>query len=108
MAGTPDGDGVWEGQAIRVEGGKAVRVSDGTIIGGVITLDQAVRNAVGHMEAPLHDAIAMASANAARAMGVGDRYGVLAAGYAADFIIMDDDLSVRETWVAGERVYAAP
>ncbi|HLB23711.1 MAG TPA: N-acetylglucosamine-6-phosphate deacetylase, partial [Dehalococcoidia bacterium] len=30
LAGTVDGDGEWEGQAIRVEGGKAVRVADGT------------------------------------------------------------------------------
>ena len=108
LAGTDAGESEWEGARIRVEGGKAVRVSDGTIIGGVITLDQTVRNAVAHMGVPLHDAVAMASANAARAMGVGDRYGVLAAGYAADFIVMDDDLRVRETWVAGERVYAAP
>ena len=50
MAGTPDGNGSWEGQAIRVDGGTAVRVSDGTIIGGVITLDQTVRNAVAQMD----------------------------------------------------------
>ena len=67
MAGTPDGDGEWEHQAIRVEGGKAVRVADGTIIGGVITLDQTVRNAVAHMDVTLHDAVAMASTNPARA-----------------------------------------
>ncbi len=106
LAGTDDGESEWEGARIRVEGGKAVRVSDGTIIGGVVTLDQTVRNAVAHMGAPLHDAVAMASANAARAMGAGDRYGLLAAGHAADFIVLDDDLRVQETWVAGERVYA--
>ena len=78
LAGTPDGAGEWEGQAIRVEGGKAVRVSDNTIIGGVITLDQCVRNAVAHMEVALHDAIAMASTNPARAMHLDDT-GVLAA-----------------------------
>ena len=46
LAGTADGDGEWEGQPIRVDGGKAVRIADNTIIGGVITLDQTVRNAV--------------------------------------------------------------
>lgn len=105
MAGTPDGGGEWEGQAIRVEGGKAVRVSDGTIIGGVTTLDQAVRNAVAHMGVALHDALAMASTNAARALGLDGEYGVLAAGRAADFALLDDALSVTETWVAGERVF---
>jgi N-acetylglucosamine-6-phosphate deacetylase len=106
LAGTPDGDGEWEGVAIRVEGGKAVRASDDTIIGGVITLDQTVRNAVAHMGAPLHDAVAMASRNPARAMHRTD-LGVLAPGGAADFILLDDALAVTETWIAGERVFAS-
>ena len=106
MAGTPDGGGEWEGQAIRVEGGKAVRVSDGTIIGGVITLDQTVRNAVAHMGVALHDAVAMASTNAARALGLGGEYGVLAAGRVADFVLLDDALAITETWVAGEVVFS--
>jgi len=106
MAGTPDGAGEWEGQAIRVNGGKAVRVSDNTIIGGVITLDQTVRNAVSHMDVALHAAVAMASTNAARALGLAGEYGVLAAGAAADFVLLDDALAVAETWVAGERVWA--
>lgn len=106
LAGTPDGAGEWEGQAIRVEGGKAVRVSDNTIIGGVITLDQCVRNAVAHMDVSPHDAIAMAAANPARAMRLDD-VGALAPGRAADFILLDDDLHVTETWVAGARVFPA-
>jgi N-acetylglucosamine-6-phosphate deacetylase len=106
MAGTADGDGEWEGQAIRVEGGKAVRVADNTIIGGVITLDQTLRNAVEHLDVPLHDAIAMASANAARALKLED-YGALAAGRVADFVLLDDALEVAETWVAGERVFTS-
>jgi len=106
LAGTADGDGEWEGVRIRVEGGKAVRVSDGTIIGGVITLDQTLRNAVAHLGAPLHEAVAMASTNAASAMRIGDAYGSLAPGRAADFVLLDDDLRVTETWVAGERVWA--
>ena len=103
LAGTPDGDGEWEGQPIRVEGGKAVRVADNTIIGGVITLDQTVRNAVAHLGVPLHDAWAMASTVPARAMRVDDRVGALAPGLAADFVLLDDALAVTETWVAGER-----
>ncbi len=106
MAGTADGDGEWEGQAIRVEGGKAVRVADNTIIGGVITLDQTVRNAVEHLDVPLRDAIAMASTNAARALKLDD-YGALAAGRVADFVLLDDALEVAETWVAGERVFTS-
>ena len=107
LAGTADGESSWEGQQIRVDAGTAVRVSDGTIIGGVITLDQTMRNAVVHLAVPLHDAVAMASGVPARAIGLGDAYGELIAGRAADFVVLNDDLQISETWVAGERIFAA-
>jgi N-acetylglucosamine-6-phosphate deacetylase len=101
LAGTDDGDASWEGQRIRVEGGKAVRIADNTIIGGVITLDQTMRNAVKHLGVPLATAVAMASTHAARAMRVDDRYGAIAPGLAADFALLDDDLNVHLTYVGG-------
>jgi N-acetylglucosamine-6-phosphate deacetylase len=104
LAGTVDGDGEWEGQAIRVEGGKAVRVADGTIIGGVITLDQTVRNAVAHMGVDVAEAWAMGSAVPARAMGT--RSEEMEAGAAADFVVLDDEMRVVETWIDGERAYS--
>ncbi len=105
LAGTDEGEAEWEGQRIRVEGGKAVRVADGTIIGGVITMDQALRNAVAHLGTPLHEAAAMCAAVPARALRIGG--GVIAAGCPADFIVLDNALRVRETWVAGARAWAA-
>jgi N-acetylglucosamine-6-phosphate deacetylase len=45
----------------------------------------------------------MSSAVPARALRV-DGYGSLEAGCAADFVLLDDDLNVVETWVAGTRV----
>lgn len=105
LAGTADGEGDWEGVRIRVEGGKAVRVADGTIIGGVTTLDQTVRNAVQALDVRVEDALAMASANAAAAVGLGGEFGKLGAGAAADFVLLDDELRALETWVAGERVW---
>ena len=107
LAGTPDGEAMWGDVAIRVEGGKAVRVSDGTIIGGVTTLDHMVRNAVEHLGVPLHEAVAMASTNAARALRLEGRYGALRPGHAADFVLLDDALRVVETWVGGERVWVS-
>ncbi len=104
LAGTADGDGTWEGQPIRVEGGKAVRISDNTIIGGVITLDQTVRNAVAHLDVGVPQAIAMATANAARAIGLGDTYGTIAAGRAADLVLLDERLFVTAVWSAGAAI----
>ena len=107
LAGTHDGDGSWEGQAIRVDGGRAVRVSDGTIIGGVITLDQTMRNAVEHLGMQLHHAVSSAATVAARAIGLGSTYGILEAGHIADFVMLDDELRVVEVWVNGSRVAPA-
>jgi N-acetylglucosamine-6-phosphate deacetylase len=107
LAGTDEGEGEWEGVPIRVEGGKAVRMTDGTIIGGVITLDQTMRNAVAHLGVPPQSALAMASRNPAQALHLDHRYGSLSPEHSADFILLDDDLRVTETWVAGECVWAA-
>ena len=107
LCGTPDGEGVWEGVPIRVEGGKAVRATDGTIIGGTTPMDQLVRNAANYMglkaDRTVPDAIRMASENAVHALRLPRDAGFL--GSTADFILLDDDLRVMETWVAGERVY---
>jgi N-acetylglucosamine-6-phosphate deacetylase len=104
LAGTADGEAEWEGERIRVEGGKAVR-ADGTIVGGVTTLDAMVRNAVENMQMTRADALSMASAVPARAVRLGASYGSLEPERAADFVLLDDELRVVETWVAGARVY---
>ncbi len=105
LVGMPDGEADWEGQRIRVEGGRAVRVADGTIVGGVTTLDQMVRNAVHHLGVKAAGALQMASQNAASALRLMENYGTLSPGAAADFVLLDDGLRVAETWVAGTRVY---
>jgi N-acetylglucosamine-6-phosphate deacetylase len=105
LAGTADGEGEWEGVRIRVDGGKAVRVSDGTIIGGIITLGDAMRNAVQYMGVGVAGAVDMASVNATVALKLRDGEGWPAGD--ADFILLDDELRITETWVAGEPVWAA-
>ncbi|TAK65302.1 MAG: N-acetylglucosamine-6-phosphate deacetylase [Dehalococcoidia bacterium] len=107
LCGTPDGEGEWEGVSIRVEGGKAVRASDGTIIGGTTPMDQMVRNAAQHLGVRQEQALDLASSNPATALRIGEEYGYPAPSYAADIVLLDDDMRVVETWVAGERVHAA-
>ena len=106
LAGTADGEAEWEGERIRVEGGKAVR-DDGTIVGGVTTLDRMVRNAVEQMGVAPEDALRMGSRNGAAAVHIGREQGggALDPGDAADFVLLDDALRMVETWVGGERVW---
>jgi len=107
LCGTPDGEGAWEGVPIRVEGGKAVRATDGTIIGGTTPLDQMVRNAVEKLGMRHAEAFDLAAGQPASVLRIADDYGWLVPGCWADFILVDDALRVMETWVAGERVYRA-
>jgi N-acetylglucosamine-6-phosphate deacetylase len=48
----------------------------------------------------------MASTNLARVLGLGGRKGLIAPGYDADLILLDDQLMVSETWVGGQPRYS--
>lgn len=63
-----------------------------------------VRVMVNQVGIPLHEAVAMATANPARALALSSK-GRLKIGADADFVILSRDLEVRRTLVAGERVF---
>jgi N-acetylglucosamine-6-phosphate deacetylase len=63
-----------------------------------------VRVMVNQVGVPLHEAVAMATANPARVLGLSAK-GKLKVGADADFVIFSRDLEVRRTVIAGERVF---
>jgi N-acetylglucosamine-6-phosphate deacetylase len=97
------GDGAYSlvGEAIQVRGGVA-SLPDGTLAGSVGTMDQAVRNVVRLGLTPLDEAVRMASANPAAALGLGQRLGRVAPGFAADLVVLDERLEVTMTFVGGQ------
>lgn len=58
-------------------------------------------------QVPLPEAVRCVTENVAEAMGLRDR-GKLEIGRRADFVLLSEDGVVKETWVAGERVFAQP
>ncbi len=90
------------GRAITLAEGR-LTAPDGTLAGAHLGMGEAVRNAVAMMGAALEDAMIMASRTPARALGIGDRYGRIAAGYAADLVALDAGGGVIATWIAGAR-----
>jgi N-acetylglucosamine-6-phosphate deacetylase len=74
------------------------RLSDGTLAGSVLTLDRAFANAAPFS---LAERARMTSYNAAVALGLGHRKGLLRPGYDADLTLLNADGAVRQTWVAG-------
>jgi N-acetylglucosamine-6-phosphate deacetylase len=97
------GDGASElgGQAVTIARG-AARLADGTLAGSVLTMDAALRNAVGCGLA-IDQAARLAGTNAARYLGLVDR-GSLRPGARADLVVLDATLVVREVWLGGVRV----
>ena len=78
----------------------APRLADGTLAGSALTMDQAVRYSVDVIGVDPVDALAAASTNPARVLGLSDR-GSITPGRRADLVALTDDLQVVRTWVAG-------
>ncbi len=99
--GMADGDYRLGGVAVRAHAGRATVASGDSIAGSTLTIDAAVRNAVRFLGVELSEAVAMASANPARLLGLEHRKGAIAPGMDADLTVLDDDLNARATLVGG-------
>ena len=91
---------VLQGREIVVRDGVCVD-ENGTLAGSDLDMAGAVRNAVSMLDLPLADAVMMASAAPAAFLGLGQRRGRIAQGYAADFCLLDEKLNVTATWIDG-------
>mgnify|MGYP001020467735 CR=1 FL=1 len=80
-----------------------VRLTDaqGVLAGSVLTMDQAVRNCVRHGGVALDEALRMATLYPARAVGLEGELGVIEPGAVANLVVLDPELRVRGTVVAG-------
>lgn len=78
----------------------------GVLAGSCLDMASAVRNTVQMLGLPLAEAVRMASAYPAAFLGLEATHGQIAAGYAADFVVADESLTVLETWIKGMRVFA--
>ena len=65
-------------------------------------MDQALRNAVKWLDIDLPEAVKMVSTYPAKIIGVDDRKGKLDIGYNADFVVLDSNLEVLQTWINGK------
>lgn len=104
--GMPDGEYTLGGQKIFVNGIECL-LEDGTIAGSVLKLNNAVKNLFDNTDIPLWDAVAAASLNPAKAIGVDDRKGSLEKGKDADIIITDRDFNIQKTIIGGKVKYEA-
>jgi N-acetylglucosamine-6-phosphate deacetylase len=93
---------VLNGETIRVIDGVCQNAA-GTLAGSALDMASALRNTVQMLGLSLEEAARMASAYPAAWLGLEQQRGQLVAGQRADFAVLDDALTVRETWIGGVR-----
>jgi N-acetylglucosamine-6-phosphate deacetylase len=106
-AGLPRGGVARIGGVPITAGESAAFLADGTLAGGVMTMDRVFRTLVEDIGVSLVDAVVLCSTTPARELGLLG-HGVLAVDAVADLVVLDAHLSVVQTYVAGRLVYARP
>ncbi|MDF0729065.1 N-acetylglucosamine-6-phosphate deacetylase [Cytobacillus sp. S13-E01] len=96
-------DGTYDlgGQEVTVHNGKAI-LSDGTLAGSILKMNDALKNFMNYTGCALTDVIQMGSVNPAKQLGVFDRKGSITIGKDADLVILDENLQVKMTICRGE------
>ena len=102
-------DGVYSGHAQiphqqRKTGSKVTIDGTDTLVGGCASLQECMRNMMQWSGCNVAEAVRCVTENVADLMGFNDR-GRLEAGRRADFVVLNDDGEVLQTWVAGKKVW---
>ena len=97
--GMPDGRYQLGPIQVDVKDGKCT--SGGSLAGSVLTMDRAVRNVTKFSHWNLREAVRSATLNPARAAHLANERGMLAAGMAADFVVLSPSGEVLKTVVGG-------
>lgn len=101
--GTDDTGLELNGRQIYRHGGR-LTLADGTLAGADIDMLSCIRYVHETLGLPLEEALRMASAYPAEAIGATTK-GYLRAGYDADFVLLSPDLTLHSTWIGGVSVY---
>lgn len=100
--GMPDGEYTLGGQAVQVTGNRAKLVADGALAGSATNLMECLEIAVKEMHIPLESAVACATINPAKSLGIEDRYGTLEEGKTASLVLLNRNLEVEQVILRGK------
>ena len=94
-----------DGRKSTTQDGAARLLSDGTLIGSSIAMNNALRNLVEICRIDLISAVKFTSANPARLLGLENELGSIEADKIADIAVLDAEYNCVATFVHGEMVY---
>ena len=100
MVGSDDPSFDLYGETITAVDG-VVRNAAGSLAGSALDMASAVRNTVHLLGLPLEEACRMAAQYPAEWIGLGHQLGRIAPGYRADLVLLDADVRVQRSWIAG-------
>ena len=86
--------------------GDRLNAATGQLAGSVLDMAGAVKNTVETLDVELGEALRMASLYPAEYLVISNTFGRIAPGYRADFVLLNDDLTVRQTFINGKSVYS--
>jgi N-acetylglucosamine-6-phosphate deacetylase len=100
------GDGVYDvgGLEVRVTDGVPTLAGGGSLAGSTLTMDVAFRNFVLNCGLGVLEAVAATSTRPAELLGLGEVTGRIAAGYAADLVLLDESWHPSRVMRHGEWV----
>ena len=102
--GMPDGQYTLGGLDVKVVGRLATLVSDGAIAGSATNLMDCMRTVVKKMGIPLETAVACATINPAKSLGVEEEYGSIEKGKKADILLLDSNLELTAVIKDGVKI----
>lgn len=93
--GMPDGQYTLGGLDVNVKGKRATLADGGALAGSVTNLMDCVRTVVKEMEIPLETAIACATVNPAKSLGVYGQYGSIDLGKRGNIVLLNENLELE-------------
>ena len=102
--GTNDSEFAFFDRTVFLDQGKLTSTT-GELAGSVLDMATAVKNAHLALKLPLDEALRMGSLYPADYINQAQKRGLLTVGSEADFVVLNDDLSVQQTWIAGQLIY---
>ncbi|KRX59652.1 putative N-acetylglucosamine-6-phosphate deacetylase [Trichinella sp. T9] len=103
--GLPDGEHQLGDSKLTVKGHRAVITGTQTLAGSVISLDSCVRHMKQFTCCEAHTALNCATLHPSQFLGISDQMGSLVYNSIADFILLDDDLKIKATYIKGKKVW---
>lgn len=91
---------------VEIKGGRALVVGTNTLCGSIGTMNDAVRFLKSATGCSVIEALEAATLHPALALGIENKKGVLNFEADADFVLLDSDLKIQSTWIAGQCVFS--